>query len=279
MLKDIYFYWGNGTMSYMRYMTLYSFCRFNPDWDVYLIKNNQPSKRYLTNTVEKQDKTEYRGKDYSYLIDDLDINVIEFENSMIDLEDLVVMGMSDVHIKDILNWKILSSWGGVVADMDIIFIRSMGNSIENKTDVGLICFDEYPQKDYIPVSFMYSSGNNEFFSVVYKNALKNYSPDVYESCGTLCIPEKNLIEVKENFPNLNVQKLKDEIAFPFTKYEWNKGIQMLYNGNNTHLMRSGAIGIHWYGGVPSSQRFNNLLNDQTVYEINNTISMSIREVL
>lgn len=266
-------------MSYMRYMTLYSFCKFNSGWNVHLIKNNQSSKRHLITTVEKQDKTEYKGKDYSYLINDLDINIIEFENNMIDLEDGVVMGMSDVHIKDVLNWKILSDWGGIVADMDIIFIRPMSGSIEYKTNVGLICFDGYPQKGYIPVSFMYSSGNNEFFSAVYKNALRNYSPDVYESCGTLCIPEKNLTGIKENFSNLNVQKLKDEIAFPFTKYEWNKGIEMLYNGDNRRLMKSGTTGIHWYGGVPLSQHYNNLLNDQTVYEINNTISMSIRGIL
>lgn len=279
MKKDIYFYWGNETMSFMRYMTLMSFCFFNPDWVTHLIKNDNISHRQLYGTVEKQDKTEYKGPDYSHLLSKLPIDLIAFDASMIDLDSEIVSNMSDVHIKDILNWKILSDCGGIVADMDIIFIRPMGNSIEDKTDVGLICFDGYPKKDYIPVSFMYSSGDNEFFSAVYKNALKNYTPDVYESCGTLCIPEKNLNEIKENFPNLNIQKLKDEIAFPFTKYEWNKGIQMLYNGDNTHLMRPGAVGIHWYGGAPLSQSANNKIDDKTVFMIDNTITLEMRKIL
>lgn len=279
MNKHIYFYWGNDTMSYMRYITLYSFCMFNPDWCVYLIKNNQPDKRYLINTIEKQDKTEYNGKDYSYLISDLNINIIEFENNMIDLENNIVKHMSDVHIKDILNWKILSDWGGVVADMDILFRCPIGNSIENKSDIGLVCFDGYPKKNYIPVSFMYSSGNNEFFKKAYKNALRNYKSNVYESCGTLCIEEKNLNEIKENFPSLIVQKFKDFIVFPFIDWPWGEGIEMLYNDDNRHLMKPNSIGIHWYGGAPLSQVYNNLLNEQTIYEINNTISITIKEVL
>lgn len=277
--KDIYFYWGNDTMSYMRYMTLYSFCVFNFDWDVYLIRNNQPHKRHLANTVEKQDKTEYNGKDYLYLIDDLNINIIEFKNDMVDLEDEIVRNMSDVHIKDILNWKILAEQGGIVADMDILFMKSMGNLIEDKTDVGLVCFDMYPKKDYIPVSFMYSSGSNEFFKKVYKSALKNYKPSIYESCGNLCIEEKNLDDVRKHFPNLFVQKLEDSIVFPFIDYIWAESIEMLYNGNNNHLMRSNSVGIHWYGGTPLSQHYNNLLNEQTVYEINNTISINIKKIL
>jgi len=75
MKKDIYFYWGNETMSYMRYMTLYSFCGFNPDWKVYLIKNNTPTNRVMQ-TAEKQDKTEYKGKDYSDRLKDLNIDIL-----------------------------------------------------------------------------------------------------------------------------------------------------------------------------------------------------------
>ena len=280
MKKDIYFYWGNETMSYMRYMTLYSFCKFNPDWTVYLIKNNQTHERYLINTiVEKQDKTEYKGKDYSYLIDDLNINILDFQNKMINLDDKTVSCMSDVHIKDILNWKILGECGGVVADMDIIFIKPLLNEINSDAEIGLICFEGYPKKDYIPVSFMYSSSKNIFFESVYKNALKNYNPDVYESCGTLCIKEKNLKEIITNFPSLKIQQLKSEIVFPLIKYYWDLGVQMLYKGDYTNKILPSSIGIHWYGGTLLSQRYNNKIDDQSVHKINNTITVTIRNIL
>ena len=279
MKKDIYFYWGNDTMSYMRYMTLHSFQFYNPTWTIYLIKNTQDSNRELTAAVEKQDKTEYTGEDYSYLIDTLDITIVEFINSMIDLDDSVVATMSDVHIKDILNWKILAEQGGVVADMDILFTSSIENSIENSAELGLVCFDNNPQKDYIPVSFMYSSGNNAFFKKTYKNALKNYDSSVYESCGTMCIEENNLNEIRSNYPSMIIQELADGIVFPFIAVPWMKSINMLYNADCTNLMDANSIGIHWYGGAPQSQKANNLINDKTIHRIINTISMNIRRII
>jgi len=277
MLKDIYFYWGNSTMSYMRYMSLYSFCKLNPDWNVYLVLND--SKQLKVDTVEKQDKTEFKGEDYYHLVKLLNINTIDFENKMINLDNSVVDKMSDVHIKDILNWKILSEWGGVVADMDILFTKPIGALINDDTNIGLICFSNYPKPNYIPVSFMYSSGNNDFFKKTYNRALSNYNPDVYESCGTLCIEEQNLTEIIKNYPNNVVQRLPDTTVFPFVEYEWNEGIRKLYQGDFRCNIHPDAVGIHWYAGTSQSQEQNNKLNAQTVYEINNTISNSIKEIL
>lgn len=277
MIKEIYFYWGNNTMSYMRYMTLHSFCKLNPDWYVNLIVND--SEQLRVDTIEKQDKTEFKGVDYYPLIKSLNINTIDFENKMINLDNSVVDKMSDVHIKDILNWKILSEWGGLVADMDILFIKPIGTLINNDTDIGLICFDNYPKPNYIPVSFMYSSGNSDFFKKTYNRALSNYMPNVYESCGTLCIEECSLKEIFKNYPNNVIQRLPDASVFPFVGYEWNDGIQKLYQGDFRSLMHPDAVGIHWYAGTSQSQNQNNILNSQTVYKINNTVSNSIKEIL
>jgi hypothetical protein len=278
MKKEIYFYWGNETMSFMRYMTLYSFRKLNPDWTITLLVNKQTQDRRLRGTIEKQDKTEYKGKDYSYLLSKLGIDITTFRNSMIDLDENIVRDMSDVHIKDILNWKLLAGPGGIVSDMDILFLKPIGNLIDASTDIGLVCFAGHPKKDYIPVSFMYSGGDNVFFLRVYENALKEYKPNVYESCGTLCIKEKNLEEVKENFSNLNIQRLLDPIVFPFIDYEWGKGVEMLYGGDFRNAMRKDSIGLHWYGGAPLSQYFNNIINESTINRINNTITICMREI-
>lgn len=278
--KTIYFYWGNETMSYMRYMTLYSFCLFNPDWKVCLIKNNIISNRHpMWLTPERLDKVSYAGPDYSNLVNNLNIEIIEFQSSMIDLEEHVVNNMSDVHIKDILNWKILSKQGGVVADMDILFTKPIGNNIEEDAEIGLVCFDDNPKKDYIPVTFMYSSGSNAFFDKVYWRALKKYNPSIYECCGTLCIEEKNLQQIKDNYPKIKIQKLNDAIVFPLIKFEWDLGVQMLYNGVHTKDIDSASIGIHWYGGTLLSQFNNNLIDDKTVYRLYDTITTTIQNIL
>lgn len=279
MVRDIYFYWGNDTMSYMRYMTLYSFCKFNPDWNVYLIKNNIESirvQRWVT--PELQDKSSYIGTDYTKLIKELNIKVIEFKASMIDLDEHIINAMSDVHIKDILNWKILSDGGGIVADMDILFTKPLAANIDSDTDVGLVCFEGHPKKDYIPVTFMYSSGNNSFFEKVYRNALKNYNPSVYESCGTLCIEESNIQEIADNFSTLKVQRLIDEIVFPLINYEWGLGVQMLYSGDSVSKLMKDSIGVHWYGGTRLSQHYNNIIDCTTVNKINNTLTILMRKM-
>lgn len=278
MKKNIYFYWGNETMSYMRYMTLYSFCLFNPDWKVYLIKNNLPV-RNDPRLPQKQDKTEYGGKDYTHLLENLNIEVINFESSMIDLHESVINSMADVHIKDILNWKILSKNAGVVADMDILFIKTITEELDFSSDVGIVCFRGYPEKDYMPVTFMYSSGNNRFFEKVYRKSLKTYDPHSYESCGNLCIEEKNIDEIKGNFPDLKIQRLDDAIVFPFVNYLYYDGISKLYDGDNTNDMVESSVGIHWYGGNVVAQSNNYKINDESVYTIDNTLTVKARGIL
>jgi len=278
--KDIYFYWGNTTMSYMRYMTLYSFCKFNPKWNVFIIINNKSHERNLVSTVvEKQDSTEFVGKDYSHLIKDLDINILYFNNKMLTLDDAIIDKMSNVHIKDMLNWKILAESGGIVADMDILFTSPIDEAIDSTADIGLICFENYPLKNYIPVSFMYSAGNSGFFNDVYKKSIADYNPKIYESCGTKCVKEKNLDEVRKNYATINVQRLTDDVVFPFVAYPWGPGVEMLYNIDNSSLMGASSKGIHWYGGAPQSQEANNLINDETVHKINNTITSNIRRII
>lgn len=278
MKKDIYFYWGNETMSYMRYMTLYSFRIFNPDWKIYLIQNSTPTNRVM-HTVEKQDKTEYSGPDYSNYLENLNIDIMDFKPSMIDLDDSIVNNMSDVHIKDILNWKLLSEFGGVVADMDILFTKPIFGQINEDIDIGLVCFDGYPEEGYIPVTLMYSAGANIFFEKTYRNSLTGYNPHSYESCGNLCMEERTLDDVRLNFPGLVVQKLNNEIIFPFIDYPYHEAIAKLHTAVHTEEMAGRAIGIHWYGGNPVSQANNYKINERSVHKINNTLTMATRGVL
>jgi hypothetical protein len=260
-------------------MTLYSFSVFNPTWRVHLIWNNNVSKRYLSGTIEKQDKTEYTGLNYLHLIYELNIDIIDFENSMIDLPENIVSNMSDVHIKDMLNWKLLASKGGLVCDMDVLFVAPIPEDIFEGADVGLICFEDNPKKDYIPVSIMYGSASNRFYTNTYNNALKSYVPSIYECLGTNCIKEKNIEEIKTNYSELIVNRLPDSLIFPFIAYPWHIGIEMQHYANAIDRMHKDSIGIHWYGGAPLSQIFNNKINNATTYSIDNTITTIIRRIL
>jgi len=280
MKKEMNFYWGNKTLSYMRYMSLVSFIHFNPDWKVNLILNRIESKRELAdNIIEKQDKTEFNGVDYLDRVYDLGINIIEFSPSMIDLPEDVVLRMADVHIKDTLNWSILREGAGLACDMDVLFIDSVNKHIDDDADVGLICFDGNPQKDYIPASILYASKKNDLFEDAYGLALKLYNPKIYECVGTPCLGGLNISGLKEKYSQLNIQKLDDGIIFPYTNFSWMVGIKMIYEKDYSYALSKNASGIHWYGGTKVSQQFNNFINEDNIGEINNTLTVKIREII
>src|SRR3990167_270079 len=133
--KQIWFYWGGMTMSFARFMTLKSFRKFHPDWKINLILD-QNEKFKTWKSVERQD--EMAGVNYIDNLDELNITTYNMNN----LEDLgwfvspnfEHLDKSYVHTKDTLNWWLLYSEGGVVADMDILFIKSIDGLIDRLND-------------------------------------------------------------------------------------------------------------------------------------------------
>jgi len=61
-----------------------------------------------------------------------------------------------------------------------------------------------------------------------------------------------------------------------------QNLEQIYTHDNfqdKYLSDEETIGIHWYGGAELSQKYNNLINHDTVYDINNTLCSAIRHVL
>ena len=277
--KNIFFYWGNETISLMRYMTVYSFSKLNPDWNIYLIRNsnNQEIKRW--DTWEESDKDYYQGEDYSALMYALDITVVNRSfNSTNDLH------MANVHIKDIANWCILSTSGGLVADMDILFIKPIAYAYEQlnfmNADIALTCFSGLPKKNYIPVTFMGGSSNNRFYKEIYENAKRSYNPEIYECCGENCIGYSSLEEIQLAFPDLRVVRLPDEIIYPFvTKYKYNTAVKLIHKHNAIDEIPPDCIGVHWYGASPFAKELNMKITAYNYKKTNTTITKLIERVI
>ena len=193
--KNIFFFWDGGKMSFMRYLTLYSFRLFHPEWNIILIKDNTEYKNDLWKHVEKQDLLSYNGEDYFQKSLELDIKIVNFNEKYTQIFKEIEIDIdliSPVHKKDILNWYLLSENCGIVADMDILFVRNLNKEyklfIESKAQTGLICFDNLPLAKYIPVSLM--MGNRSTFSFsIFKKSLKKYDPNIYESCGSILLDD------------------------------------------------------------------------------------------
>jgi len=59
--KRMFFYWSGNDLSWMRYMTLYSFRKMNPNWEIILYLSDNVNKIKTWNSGEEQDFLNYTG--------------------------------------------------------------------------------------------------------------------------------------------------------------------------------------------------------------------------
>ena len=115
MKKTMTFFWSGEKLSWLRYMTLYSFRKLNPDWvmELYLSKTvKNLDEKWATREV--QDNFSSISEDNIDKIYDLDINVIEH---------IPQRHIHPAHNSDLFQWSWLGENSGFYSDMDILFIR------------------------------------------------------------------------------------------------------------------------------------------------------------
>lgn len=272
--KRAYFYWGNEAMSFLRYMTFYTFRAHNPDWEMILVKRKQPLGKVKYDWAETQDFMLDELQDFSHGLDRLDIKIEYLEE---EYPEIAVLDISDVHTSDILAWYILARKGGIVADTDIIFTRPFNYDRFKHTEFGIVCFEGWPKPNYMPVSFMISQPNR-IHEKIYQASLKNVDKDVYESAGTICI-EKSVGTFKNicwDHQDVCIKRLPDKIVFPFAKdYEWGYYSGLAFHQNNYPTLHEDCIGIHWYAGAPGHQEINRFYADGNYRKVDNTVSSAM----
>jgi hypothetical protein len=278
MDKQIYFYWGNQRMSFLRYMTIKSFSFYNPEWKIILVKNDATTSGQCM-TIEEDDLKTYFGHDYRFELHKIpNLIIINVENIFpFDYRNLL-----DVHIKDMLNWHLLATRGCTVADMDILFCNPIEKSsyINWDADVNICNYDFY--RNYMPVSFMisksHSSGINSFYNDVYENSRRRYRPNEYQCCGTSSIPYKSIYDIINAYSDLIINKMDSAVAFPFAKDHIFEMVHYAFNVDGTNIFDSNTVGIHWYGGDKISKKYNSLITPQNYMTFNNTISIILKKI-
>lgn len=268
--KKIFFFWNSEKLSWMRYMTLYSFTKLNPDWEVTLCVSNKNNDKKI-NGPETQDYLEYNGEDYYNKINDLGVIIEEVKLP----SEYDKLGLNPIQESDIFRYYKLYKDGGFYSDMDILFIRPM-NELYNKINESgsdTVLFQAY---NHLAIGFLGSSQNNSFYGNLFKNAL-SVKKNTYQSHGTSYINDlyfsnfdrPTLInEINRIHPELTVYNYS---KLCFYQYDWLTINQMFNNSNvGFNQFSEEAIGYHWYGGSPITQKFNNIINEFNFHEYNNT---------
>jgi len=285
--KHMTFFWANEEMSWMRFMTLYSFRKLNPDWKMtlFLSRPNEITTKVWADTPI-QDFHNFSGRDYFRSLLDLDIHICnwEFENRGRVTSDTV--GAS--HKSNFFKWQWMAKEGGFYSDLDILYVRPFDDFYQKCKDFDtVIC-----HHGYFSIGLLGSSGNNNLFKNVYDYTFKNYGSSAYQSAGVLSIYSLCGRFVEDNNFSNNYTKWPRGLAILVRHYKkmsfYNIPIEVVYPwlfDQMEHVFEEEytsipdeCIGIHWYAGSELGQKYNNLLNEENYKEYSSTFTYFAREV-
>jgi len=256
--KILHVYWGGGNFHYLRFMTIKSFMKYNPDWKIIFLYPKHVSTRL--SWCDPEQKYNVSCRDFMSELMDLPITKIE-----VNFEDFGFNNnMSEVHKSDFIRLSQLSTLGGVWSDMDILYFKPMSSLYFNAPDYKNIetfyCDHNYGHS----VGFLMGCENNKFFGKIMEIARNEYNPVQYQTMGAVIYkkyfstPESiNAITTGLNI-DMDVVYAHDATYFP----------EILSNA--TPKFTEHSIGLHWYGGSPLWKDFLQKTNGG-MYNLPNTI--------
>lgn len=250
--KIAMFYWGNEKMSFLRYMTLYSFSILNPDWKMGLIIKDNPTKHKNAIWNEHQDYTYYNGKDYTDRLKDLNnIDILSIDS--LDMDWLCKY--PDNIIGDFLKWYCLDTIGGIVSDMDILYTNPIDYNILN-VKTGLFTY-----RNAFAAGFLVGQHSPIFSSAHLKGieTIDSYRRG-YQSIGPLLLKEV----IKESEYDYNI--LPNSLIYPFVDNTKTMKQNFEMPFTKEAKLPKDNIGIHWYAGSDIGKYYNQFLNHTNFHE-------------
>jgi hypothetical protein len=261
MPKILHLYWDdNQSMSYLQTMTVTTFHKHNPDWQ---IKCYVPEQRYTRSAKYIPD---YTGKDMFFLVKELPyVDVIRVDLDTMDID-------KDIHNilrSDIFRYKILYKEGGLWSDFDILWLRPI-TALNRVKYLGKVT-----PKDMgtCVCRFNYVDGHNNIAVILSKPKHPLYKAMVEETERILKNNKNRDLLTHQVFGTDLLDKMFDNVkqmqdiypdvvAFPYrTFYPYSIfKLEELYKKNNLSLIDDDVLCIHWFNGADASKEYCNNLD-------------------
>jgi len=224
--QHAHFYWATSMLPWIRYMSLQTFRYHNPNWKITLWK---PPALTVVSDYDKSIKNWWS-----------EVGKLNIEIADLDIPKLVGIDysyhpnklMRDVHYSDFAYMYLLHHHGGVWANMDILFFKSMENGIFNRPG--------YLTREVIGLE----KGFNNLM-------LAHPKSEVMQSLLTIAlnVSKKSILNnfaatgpsIWEKFHSTKVLRLPATVTEPRcmeTRY---------YRKGEMFEMPGETIGIHWHG--------------------------------
>lgn len=257
--KIIHFYWGSTVLPYLRYMSLYSFKKFNPDWEVRLYI---PTKLVISKSWnDPWNKTELHAEDYMDRVTDI-ATVLSFDMESIGYNNEI----SEVIKSDIVRLYLLSEIGGVWSDLDIIFFKPISFGIPNLDFTAMFC-----NHGFHSIGFLAGALGNIAFQELFSKVKSFCNYSQYEGAGSLFYNKQVVM-------NSLVYNLPMEVVYP-QDYNFAESMVTSPASEKLSYIKENTIGWHWYAGNPVCGEFQNVCTETTYKNYNNIITYLIGKVI
>ena len=266
--KKMHFYWCGNKMSFLQYMTIISFRKYNPDWKIFV---HEPTKRTETlSWLTNEQKLQYIGEDFYPKLKELPyvtfskiyFNEIGFDENL-----------SEIYKSDYIRWYLLSTTGGGWSDFDILYIKPIHeiDFIEDKNTI--ICKDD--TYGHI-IGFFLSKKENIFFKNILNSVHLAFNQNDYQSIGSKLLNKiyPTTDEMIKNNPKIKLMNLPLYVFYPIN----HENLTDLFEKNRKDMITDNTIGVHWYNGSNEAKEFNNsyIYGEST---IENTITTILKNII
>lgn len=231
--KIMHTYWGGDVLPYIRYKTIESFIRHNPDWEVWVWTSNSTTKEISWTSREHKYKTPCTN-----FIDKLwELPVHKY---IIDLDKLGFgKDISEVYKADITRIYVLNEIGGTWSDMDVIYfapIEKIYVNLPEHHDKNIFaCVSHYGHS----TGFMMSVKGSEFFDRLFKAIGNEYNPTHYQCLGPSMF-DKYWPRIADIPKCINISM---DVVYA---HDANHIHELITSRPSRFTNRS--IGCHWYAG-------------------------------
>ena len=260
--KIAHFYWG-GNMPFLRYVSICSFIKMNPNWHVKIhIPKVFGTITPTWNSNEQKGAVNAQDKSFNYMekIKDLNVEIIEHN-----FEDYNFSNQAhEAHKSDYLRWILLSTDGGLWTDSDIIYIKPMSeisDNIEENKD-----FDTFPcvyDNGYHAIGFLMASKNNDFYRVVSQMSKRIFNKKQYQSIGSYLFNKNKINVFKKSCPQSKIHFLDNKSVYSLPEYSGFLKPQKIEDYDK-------AIGFHWFGGHPSISKIETNIKEDNYKQHNDS---------
>lgn len=271
--KIAHFYWGNDKLSFLRFMSVKSFAKYNPDWKIKIHIPSVVGKVKPTWSSWEQQNVNIK-EDFTNEMKNLKCELVSHDFKLHGFDN----NAHEVHKADFIRWYLLSTDGGLWSDIDIIYTKPMNCLVENTTSnsnlqVGLVPYTSGGHT----IGFLLSSGmNNPFYRCIFDMAKTKFDPNKYQGIGCDLINNNfpHINQLKNRFPNTNFMFLNDKCVYSIM---W-MNVNMFFDNNIKPPSPHEAIGYHWYAGHPLSQEWDSRLSRDNYKNFSSIICKAISEV-